>query len=197
MRRAIYGGSFNPIHNDHIKLALAAAERFELDRVILVPTNVTPLKDNSAIADGQHRLRMCQLAAEDYPQLEVSDVELRRKGKSYTADTIAALKREDDTLFLLVGADQYVTLDKWHEFRYIFDNVILLVAPRGEIDYDSLEEKSMEYRANYGCRTHIYHQPIGALSSSLVREGIATGADVSAMLDPRVLEYIRKNDLYC
>ena len=161
-----------------------------------VPTYVTPLKDNSHIADGEHRYKMCMLATQDYPQLEVSDVELRRKGESYTSDTVAALKEDDDTLFLLVGADQYMTLDKWHDFQYIFDNVILLVAPRDDIDYDSLEEKYSEYREKYNCRTHIYHQHIGALSSTIVREGIASGADVSAMIDPRVLEYIQKNDLY-
>lgn len=196
MRRAIFGGSFNPIHNDHIKLALAVWERFELDKVTLVPTNITPLKDNSKIAAGEHRYRMCMLATQDYPQLEVSDIELRRSGESFTSDTIAALREKDDTLFLLVGADQYVTLDKWHDFQYIFGNVSLLVAPRDELDYDSLEEKYLEYRSKYDCRTLIYHKPIGALSSTIVREGISSGADVSAMLDPRVLKYIQKNDLY-
>ncbi len=89
MRRAIYGGSFNPIHNDHIKLALTFAERFELDKVTLIPTRVTPLKDNTYIVDPKHRYQMCLLAAEGYPQLEVSDIEIRREGESYTSDTIA------------------------------------------------------------------------------------------------------------
>ena len=71
MRRAIYGGSFNPIHNDHIKLALSFAEQFELDRVTLIPTNITPLKDNSKIAAGVHRYNMCLLASQDYPVLGI------------------------------------------------------------------------------------------------------------------------------
>ena len=196
MRHAIYGGSFNPIHNDHIRLALTFARIFELDKVTLIPTRITPLKDNSHIAAGEHRYRMCLLAAQDHPQLEVSDIELRREGESYTSDTIAALKNDEDTLYLIVGADMYVTMDKWHDFRYIFDNATILVAPRDELDYDSLEEKYNEYRALYGCRTIIAHQGIGALSSTTVREGIASGADVSAMIDSRVLEYIQNNDLY-
>ena len=196
MRRAIYGGSFNPIHNDHIKLALSFAEQFELDKVTLIPTNITPLKDNSRIAAGKHRYNMCLLATQDHPELEVSDIELRRKGESYTSDTIAELKNDDDTLFLIVGADMYVTLDKWHDFRYIFDNVTILAAPRDELSYISIEEKYDEYKALYGCRTIIAHQAIGELSSTLVREGIASGADVSSMIDPRVLEYIQKHDLY-
>ena len=196
MRRAIYGGSFNPIHNDHIKLALRFAEQFELDKVTLIPTNVTPLKDNSHIADGKHRYQMCLLASRDYPQLEVSDIELRRKGESYTSDTIAELLDPDDSLYLIVGADMYMTLDQWHEAQYIFDHVTILVAPRDEQDYDSLEEKYLMYREQYGCRTLIAHSAIGELSSTLIREGIASGADVSAMVDPRVLDYIQKNDLY-
>lgn len=196
MRRAIYGGSFNPIHNDHIRLALQFAEQFELDKVTLIPTNITPLKDNSRIADGKHRYQMCLLAAQDYPQLEVSDIELRRKGESYTSDTVAALLNDDDSLFLIVGADMYVTLDRWHEFRYIFDHTTILVAPRDELDYDYLKEKYDEYKAKYGCRTLIAHGAIGALSSTMIREGIAAGADVSRMIDPRVLDYIQKHDLY-
>ena len=90
----------------------------------------------------------------------------------------------------------YMTLDRWHDFRYLFDNVTILVAPRNELDYDSLEEKYLEYREKYNCRTLIAHQAIGALSSTTVREGIASGADVSRMVDPRVLDYIQKHDLY-
>ena len=196
MRRAIYGGSFDPVHNDHIKLALSFAEQFELDKVTLIPTNITPLKDNSRIVDGVHRYNMCLLAARDYPQLEVSDIELRRKGESYTSDTIAELKNDDDTLFLIVGADMYFTLDNWHDFRYIFDNAVILAAPRNELDYISLREKYNEYKTLYGCRTIIAHQGIGELSSTMIREGIAAGADVSRMVDSRVLEYIQKHDLY-
>ena len=196
MRRAIYGGSFNPIHNDHVKLALQFAEQFSLDKVTLIPTNITPLKDNSHIVSGAHRYQMCLLATEDYPQLEVSDIELRREGESYTSDTIAALKNENDSLFLIVGADMYMTLDRWHEFRYIFDNATILVAPRDELGYDSLKEKYEEYKANYGCRTLIFHQPIGELSSTVIREGIKFDTDVSHMIDSRVLKYIQEHDLY-
>ena len=196
MRRAIYGGSFNPIHNDHVKLALRFAEQFELDRVTLIPTYSTPLKNNSHIIDGEHRFKMCMLAVQDYPVLEVSDIELRRKGESYTSDTIAGLLNDDDSLYLIVGADMYMTLDQWHEFRYIFDHVTILVAPRGEEDYDALEEKYLDYKEKYDCRTLIAHEKIGELSSTMIREGIASGADVSAMVDPRVLDYIQKHDLY-
>ena len=196
MRRAIYGGSFNPIHNDHIRLALRFAEQFDLDKVILIPTFVTPLKDNSHIADGSHRLNMCRLAAQDHPQLEVSDIEIRREGCSYTSDTIKELKNDPDELFLIVGADMYMTLDKWHEAQYIFDNATILVAPRNELGYDSLKEKYAEYREKYRCRTLIAEEGIGGLSSTAVRHAVAEGKSLDGMVDPRVAEYIEEHQLY-
>ena len=195
MRRAIFGGSFNPIHNDHVKLALQFAEEFGLDRVTLIPTYSTPLKDNSAFADGVDRYNMCRLATAAYPQLEVSDIELNRGGLSYTSDTVAALKRPGDELYLIVGADMYVTLDRWHEFRYLFENTVILVATRNELDYHSLEEKYEAYKP-LGCRTLISHNAVGPLSSTAVRAAVKSGESIAGMVDPQVAEYIRNHQLY-
>ena len=195
MRRAILGGSFNPVHNDHIMLALQMADEFRLDKVTLIPTFATPLKDNSAIADGAHRFEMCRLATEAYPQLEVSDIELRRGGISYTADAIAALKKDSYELFLIVGADMYVTLDRWHEFRTIFENATILAAPRDALDYNSISEKYKAYKP-YGCRTLISRRYVGPLSSTAVRAAVKAGGDLSDTIDPKVAEYIKKHDLY-
>ena len=195
MKRAIFGGSFNPIHNDHIRLALTFADTFALDRVTLIPTYATPLKDNSAIVDGEHRLTMCRLAAQDHPQLEVSDIELRRRGVSYTSDTLAHFAGQGDELYLIVGADMYVTLDRWHDFRYIFDTATILVAPRSELDYHSLFEKYREYQA-YHCRTLFLHNTVGPLSSTAVRAAVHAGESINGMVDGRVEEYILTHGLY-
>lgn len=195
MKRAIFGGSFNPIHLDHIRLALAFLSQFSLDRVTLIPTCQTPLKDNSAIADGRHRLMMCRLAAQDYPQLEVSDIELRRRGLSYTSDTLAAYAGRGDELYLIVGADMYLTLDRWHEFRYLFDNATILVAPRDELDYHSLSEKYKEYQA-YNCRTLFLPCGVGTLSSTAVRAALSRGDSATGMVDGKVEDYIRRHGLY-
>ena len=195
MRRAIFGGSFNPIHNDHVRLALAFADEFCLDRVTLIPTYITPLKDNAEIVDGEHRLAMCRLAVQDHPQLEVSDIELRRGGMSYTSDTLAHFVAGGDELYLIVGADMYVTLDRWHEFRYIFENAAILVAPRDELDHNSLLEKYEEYKA-YGCRTFMLSERVGTLSSTAVRAAVREGRSLSGMVDGRVEEYILNNGLY-
>ena len=194
MRRAIFGGSFNPVHNDHVRLALGLADEFALDEVTLIPTYQTPLKDNSDIASCEHRLNMCRLAVEGHPRLSVSDIEIRRGGLSYTSDTIAAMT-DGGELFLIVGADMYVTLDRWHDFRYIFENAVILVAPRDELDHDSLREKYEEYKA-YGCRTLISRSPVGPLSSTAVRAAVREGLSLDGMVDRRVAEYIKKEGLY-
>ena len=195
MKRAIFGGSFNPIHNDHVRLALSFAEQFALDRVTLIPTYVTPLKDNSAIVDGGHRLAMCRLAVQDHPQLEVSDIELRRRGMSYTSDTLAHYVGRGDELYLIVGADMYVTLDRWHEYRYLFENATILVAARSELDYDALKEKYKEYQAE-NCRTLFLSGRVGPLSSTAVREALRRGGSIAGMVDGRVEAYIRQHGLY-
>lgn len=195
MKRAIFGGSFNPIHNDHIRLALTFADQYALDRVTLIPTYVTPLKDNTEIVDGRHRLAMCCLASMDYPQLEVSDVELRRKGMSYTSDTLAYFAGRGDELYLIMGADMYMTLDRWHEYRTIFDLATILVAPRDEADYHSLEEKYRIYQAE-NCRTLFLHSGVGGLSSTAVRAAVRRGESLGGMVDSRVEAYIIKHKLY-
>ena len=116
-------------------------------------------------------------------------------GVSYTSDTIATLKDEADELFLIVGADMYVTLDRWHAFRYLFDNATILVAPRDELDYFAIKEKYEQYQA-YGCRTLISRDCVGPLSSTAVRAAVKNGDSLSGMVDDRVAEYIRENGLY-
>ena len=143
MKIAIFGGSFNPIHNAHIKLAQRFVNEVKLDKVAFVPTHITPLKNNTAIVLSEHRFNMCELALKDYENFFVSDVEIKREGMSYSSDTIAYFKEQypNDELFFIMGADMFLTLEKWHEFEYIFNNVTILTAPRDGCDYDDLMEK--------------------------------------------------------
>ena len=195
MRKAIYGGSFNPIHLDHIALCRRFKEEFSLDRIILIPTAATPLKDNAEMISAEHRLRMCRLASAGEKYIEVSDIEIKRKGVSYTDDTVAQLKNGADELFLIVGADMFMTLEKWHHFTYIFENTTILTVPRGELDINILQKKYSELKA-YGCKAVFSKSPVGSLSSTAVREKLKRGEDVSDCLHPDVIEYIRKNQLY-
>ena len=111
-RIAMFGGTFNPIHNAHINLALAFIKKLKLDKLLLIPTGVPPHKTDLDIIYGEHRLNMCRLAVQDYKKIEVSDIEVKRGGKSYTADTLRQLKEiyPDSEFFVIMGADMYMTL---------------------------------------------------------------------------------------
>ena len=197
MKIAIFGGSFNPIHNAHIKLAQRFVNEVKLDKVAFVPTHITPLKNNIAIVLSEHRFSMCELALKDYENFFVSDVEIKREGMSYSSDTIAYFKEQypNDELFFIMGADMFLTLEKWHEFEYIFNNVTILTAPRDGCDYDDLMEKYNYYK-KYNCSAYITKEYIEDLSSTFLRERIVSNADVSAYINPNVIIYINEHGLY-
>ena len=196
MKTGIYGGSFNPIHKGHIKLALTVIDELGLDRLIIIPTFSTPLKDNSDFADSAHRLDMCRLALSDYSNIEVSDIEIRREGNSYTYLTVNSIKElyPDDKLYLIVGADMFVTLDKWKYPKKIFRNASVVVVARNGGDYD-VESKAEELR-HMGCRSVIIPRTVCDISSTEIRNSLKANTDVGEYLDSRVLEYIKQNKLY-
>lgn len=197
MKIAIFGGSFNPIHNAHIKLAKRFLDEIALDKVIFVPTFFTPLKDNSEVIAPEHRLNMCNFAVKKYEEFEVSDVEIRRKGMSYSCDTIAYFKEmyPDAEVFFIMGADMFLTLERWHNFEYIFENAILLTAPRDDCSYKELCAKYREYK-KYECKAYITKEIIEDLSSTFLRNCIKNNRDVSNYLNSDVISYIDMNDLY-
>ena len=197
MKVAIFGGSFNPIHNAHINLAKRFVNEASLDRVYFVPTFVTPLKDNSSVIPAYHRFRMCELATASYDNFCVSDFEMKKEGVSYSSDTIAYFKKQfpNSEIFFIMGADMFMTLESWHEFQYIFDNVTILTAPRNESDFEDLV-KQYEYYQKYSCKAQITQEYIQDLSSTKVRDLIKNSEEVSKFIDNRVLEYIELNGLY-
>ena len=118
MRIGILGGTFNPIHNTHLEIARSAREQLQLERVIFIPARTPPHKQADAtIVAAHHRVRMVELATTDFDAFEVSDIEIRREGPSYTVDTVAELKEQlgpEAEIFFLMGADQVLELPAWH-----------------------------------------------------------------------------------
>ncbi len=197
-RIAMFGGSFNPIHKAHIKLCEIFIKKENLTEVVLVPTNITPLKNNSEIISPVHRLNMCTLAAKDHPKIKVSDIEIKRKGKSFTSDTLKELKNiyEDDTeFFLIVGADMFLTLDKWHDFEYIMKNAVILASLRDDVSISDMQIAYEKYK-KYGCKARFYENTIEDISSTQVRQMIKNGENTEDFLDRQVIKYIEDNKLY-
>lgn len=140
-RIGIFGGTFNPVHKAHVEIANEFLNKFSLDLLYIIPNNIPPLKESHGVS-GEDRLNMLKIAFSGNDKVKVSDIELNRVGTSYTCDTIAEIKEmhKEGELFFLMGDDWIDNFDKWKNFRYILDNVNLVIAYRGEKDIgDSVE----------------------------------------------------------
>ena len=201
MNIGIYGGTFDPPHWGHITAARAAMEQLKLDRLVLIPDRVPPHK---ALPEGgaspEQRLEMAALAAAELgKRAEVSDRELRRSGPSYTADTLAALREEypEDTLWLLMGSDMFLSLHTWREPERIME--LARIAPFSREAADESEtfaaQQSRLERA-YGAQIRIVQNPeVRELSSTEVRAALAAGQG-SDLLPPAVYGYVLREHLY-
>lgn len=195
---AMFGGSFNPVHNGHVELLERMIFEFHLDKVIVIPTNVTPLKDNSFMAAAEDRLAMCRLAFSHVPAIEVSDMEITREGKSYTVDTLKMLKEKyaDAKLHLIVGADAFLQLPLWYKAEEIFSLAKILTIVRDDIDCDSLKRAGESYKEKFGAECGIIENPVTDISSTEIRSLIKENSPVSELLPSDVYNFIKENELY-
>lgn len=134
-RVGVFGGSFNPIHFGHLLLADHVCEILELDRVLFVPASEPPHKPATELASASHRLQLTALAVRAHPRFEVSDLELRRPGPSYTVDTLTEL-RSRGSLHLVVGSETFLDLLNWREPAQVVRLARLVVVPRNSTGFD-------------------------------------------------------------
>ena len=198
MRIAIYGGSFNPPHLGHEAAARTVAEALKPDRFLILPANTPPHKElEEGSPDGRQRLELCRLAFRDIPGAEVSDWELQREGKSYTADSVEALRKlyPTDELFLAVGADMFLSMERWYRFEYLFEQCTLAVFSREGGEEEALRRWGEELERRWGARWLLLpHEPL-PMSSGEIRHRLKfrLGADE---LDDEVYGCIVKNGYY-
>lgn len=197
MRIGIFGGAFNPVHNGHLHIADVFFKGLGLDKLILIPTSKPPHKTDEFLLDGSDRIKMLELATENKPY-EISSIEFDRSEKSYTYDTLTELKKIyiDDELFLIIGSDQFLSFDKWYRYRDILDMAVLCTSARE----DETERLDIINKAEYlGIQNNFYlsDKPLLKVSSSEIRDGLKNCKDVSALLPPKVLNYILEKGLYC
>lgn len=197
MKIGVLGGTFNPIHNSHIYIARKFFEALRLDKLIFIPTFIPPHKSAKHVVSASHRLEMCGLAVKSYPGFEVSDYEIAEEGKSYTYRTLKHLREvhPGGEFFLLMGADMFMTVQDWRHPGEIYKMATLCAAERERGESLALEIHAVILR-NKGARCVIVGIEAVPLSSSLIREGIKAGEDVTGLLDPEVWSYIRKYRLY-
>lgn len=197
-RIGIFGGTFNPPHIGHIQAAKQAVTALGLSRLLLVPDRIAPHKVMPAQSPTpRQRLEMLRVAAADCPQLEVSDLELRREGISYTADTVLALKRRypGAELVLLMGADMFLTFQGWKDVDTILENTVLGVFCRGEKGETAAIAAKKAEMAQLGAKIELVPNQVIAISSTQMRRLLAFRC-AEEFLPAGVGAYIRENNLY-
>ena len=196
MKICISGGTFDPIHNGHIEIAKIALSQFNLDKVIFMPTGNSYMK--SDVTPSIHRYNMLKLAIEGVDKFEISDLEIKRTGYTYTKDTVAYFKENypDDELYFLIGTDTLFMLEKWYMPEYLFKNLIFIVAKRG--DADSVA-KAEELKEKFNADIRFMHNDIIDISSTEIREEFDNKSYDefnNRFFDKKVFEYIKENHLY-
>ena len=195
MKTAIYGGSFNPPHLGHVKAAAAVREKLEPDRFLIIPTNIPPHKDMAEDSPSpEQRMELCRLAFRDIPGVELSDLEIKREGRSYSADTVSILRQKypEDELYLVIGSDMFLSFCQWYKFQYLLDNCVLTVLSREEDDRQELEGFKTELEEKYGAKVLLLsHEPL-PMSSEEIRDRLRLGLGSDMLPQAVYAEIIRK-----
>lgn len=193
----VYGGTFSPPHLGHRHAAEAFLQAVHPDKLMIIPTCLPPHKNKTDGVTAQDRLAMCRIAFSDLNGCEVSDMEVRRGGKSYTSETLEALSGIAGRIALLVGTDMMLTLDAWHEPETIF-RLADVYCVRREDDATALRqiaEKNEQYSKAYGKKVQLIEAPPLKVASTDIRDMLGKSGAAS-LLDPGVLAYIRERGLY-
>jgi nicotinate-nucleotide adenylyltransferase len=195
MRLGLFGGTFDPIHLGHLILAEACREGCGLDRVWFVVAGEPPHKrrDRTAMAD---RLEMVRIAIAGHPAFEVSDIEARRPGPHYSAETVEAVHRErpEDRLYFLIGADSLSELPSWHQPERILRLASLIVVNRPGFEVPS-DRLSFQLPSDAQPIERVHIPPIG-IASHDIRERVARGRSIRYRVPRGVEAYIEAQGLY-
>lgn len=216
----LFGGTFNPIHLGHLRVALEAGVAFQLDPVLMIPSAWPPHKDTAKIVSAEDRLEMTRLATASTPGLAVSGVEFDRQGPSYTVETIEQLQKkygDGVQLNLIIGLDAFREYDTWHRFRDLFRTtpIIVLLRPDREVPTllrarEMLEKHLAQFVSDryrfQSSPPHFVHprlQPVHILevtcldiSSTRIRRLIGKRVPIRFLVPERVEQYIHKRGLY-
>ena len=198
MKLGVFGGTFDPVHIGHMVAVEAARICVGLDRAMFIPAGQPWFKADRELTAGHHRMEMIKAATYNDPHFEVSDMELKRAGPTYTADTLAQLKSTlDDTveLFLIVGLDALRELDRWHDPKRILDLATLVGVPRPGAE--ALSRQPLEnLRHGAADAVIVVSGPLVDVSSTDIRRRVHRGTSIRRLVPEAVETYIGTHRLY-
>lgn len=198
----ILGGTFNPIHNGHIELGKAAVKECNLDKILVIPSGISYLKKDISVPDGNIRYAICEQAIKGIDRFEMSDIEIKRMGNTYTYQTLEELKEiyKEDDLYFILGADSLFYLENWVEVKKIFEYCTIVCANRGtNSDIAALEHKRNELISEYKANIILLKEQIVDISSTKLREYFVHDCkyeDVQLYVSYDEYQYIISNNIY-
>lgn len=198
---ALYGGTFNPIHNAHLIIARVIAERLELDRVVFLPSARPPHKGTDTLVAPAHRAEMVKLAIQDEPKFEFSDYDLARDGPTYTIDTVMHHRKswgESARLCWIIGADSLAELITWRRVQALVEACDIITAARPdsqEIPWDQLRHVLTPGQIAK-LQSGVLRTPLLEISSTDIRQRVSRGMSIRYMVPDQVRAYIGLHSLY-
>ncbi len=192
------GGTFNPIHLGHLMLAEWASDAAGLDEVWVIPTGVSYMKDQREIAPAADRLHMARLAVMGNKRLKCLDVEVRRRERSYSYETLEYLHEQypEDAFFFILGADCLFSIENWKDPDRIFRCCTVIAAVRDDVLLSEMEEKKHILELRFHGEIILLPFMRMSLSSTEIRQRIRTGLSVRYLVPDSVLSYIEEKGLY-
>ncbi|MGB4660773.1 MAG: nicotinate-nucleotide adenylyltransferase [Mobilitalea sp.] len=194
----IMGGTFDPIHYGHLVAAEMARSKFELSKVLFIPSGTPPHKDRSDITDAGFRYEMIERAIQDNPAFEISALELERKGLSYTVDTLRALRGiwPEHELYFITGSDVLREIFSWREVEEILMMTEFIGAARPGFDASDFLLKVQQKHPETQGRIHYMEVPALAISSTDIRSRVKQGYPIRYLLPEPVRLFIQQHGLY-
>ncbi|MFW6278828.1 MAG: nicotinate-nucleotide adenylyltransferase [Bacillota bacterium] len=193
---AIFGGTFDPIHMGHLIIAEQAYNDFDLEQIIFMPAGQPPHKANSNLTRGKHRLEMVKLAVSDNQHFNYSRLEFKKRGKSYTVDTLDYMKElyPDREISFLIGADSLLDIFNWRRPEYLLENASFIVARRPDFSLKDifLDERFREYRNSIS----LLDNSLIDISSSQIRALYRKNKSVRYLILPVIKRYVEEHNLY-
>ncbi len=186
---AIYGGTFDPVHHGHLITAQSVLELRNLDKIIFIPSFISPHKQDVKASAAEHRVNMLKLAIENIPNFEWSDFEINRESVSYTIDTLKELKNQYDHIELIIGEDNLLSFDKWKSPEKIIEIATLLVLRRR-----TAREAGTKYP--YEEKAVFLETPRIDISGTRIRERVRKGLPINFLVPQNVMRYIYESKLY-
>lgn len=197
-RIGIMGGTFNPIHFGHLILAQYALEEYSLDKIWFMPSKRPPHKPEDTVIPDFNRREMTELAIAGNSDFELSDIELKREGSTYTVDTLKQIKTDypDNHFYFIIGGDSLFQIEFWKDTGTIFSLVEILAASRYHMSEQMLREQILRLNDIYHGRIMPISVPAIDISSKMIRERIKNGKSIQYLLPEPVAAYILENGLY-